>query len=411
MYVGLNDVMLISDRCRKIQPSATLAVAAEVASLHQEGVEILRMDAGEPDFDTPLHIKAAAMDAIQEGKTKYTPVAGTIALRQAIVKKLEKQNKLTYSCTEVMASTGAKQAIFNALMATIDKGNEVIIPAPYWTSYPEMVNMAEGQPVFLPTDMSQQYKITAQQLKDAITPYTKMIILCSPSNPTGACYTEEELQALANVLVDYPNILILSDDVYEQIVWGEQTFRNIVNVVPTLRDRTILIHSLSKSYAMTGWRLGYAAAPEEIIAAMTKIQSQSTSNPCSITQEAGVEALGKITLESVSDMVAKYEKRHELICQRLDAIDGLRFIPAQGAFYLFVDASGLIEKLGLSDDTALATFFLREAHVSVVPGVAFGMVGHIRISFAIGKFYINQAFDQIEQAIKRRVEDEASPAE
>lgn len=391
--------MLISDRCRKINPSMTLEIAAEAARLRSEGKDIISMNTGEPDFDTPLHIKAAAMDAIQEGKTKYTPVAGTLELRKAIVKKLDKHNNLQYDINEVMASTGGKQAIYNALMATIDKGNEVIIAAPYWTSYPEMVKMAEGQPVIIPTTIDQDFKIKAYQLKEAITPYTKMVILCSPSNPTGIYYNEEDLQSIANVLVEYPNILILSDDVYEQILWSEEKFNNIVNIVPTLKDRTIVINSLSKSYAMTGWRLGYAAGPEEIIKAMCKIQSQSTSNPCSITQEAAIEALGKLSIEPVADMLTKYQLRHQLTCERLRKIPGLGFVEAQGAFYLFIDAKNLIDRLNLENDIELCKFLLSEAGVSVVPGIAFGMTDHIRISFATNKYNINTAFDRIEKAI------------
>lgn len=400
--------MLISDRCRKLSPSITLEIAAQAQQLRNEGREIISMNAGEPDFDTPLHIKAAAMEAIQEGKSKYTAVAGTPKLRAAIVKKLEKENELTYTVEEVMASTGGKQAIYNALMATIDKGDEVIMSSPYWTSYPEMIKVAEGQPVIIDTNFEQNYKINPLQLKNAITPYTKMVILNSPCNPTGIYYSEAELQAIANILVEYPKIIIMTDDVYEKIIYTDMPFKNIVNVVPSLADRTIIINSLSKSYAMTGWRLGYAAGPKEIIKAMAKIQSQSTSNPCSITQAAAIEALGKLSREPISEMQAKYTARHELACERLSKIPGTRYLAAEGAFYLLPDMTELIKILSLNDDVDLTKFFLDKANVSVVPGSAFGAPNHIRLSFATNKTNINRAFDNIEKAIETALNEEAS---
>ena len=392
--------MLISDRCRKLSSSITLEIAAQAQQLRNEGHEIISMNAGEPDFDTPLHIKAAAMEAIQEGKSKYTAVAGTPKLRAAIVKKLEKENELTYTVEEVMASTGGKQAIYNALMATIDKGDEVIISSPYWTSYPEMIKMAEGRPVILETNFEQDYKINPLQLKSAITPYTKMIILNSPCNPTGIYYSEPELQAIANILVEYPKIIIMTDDVYEKILYSDLPFKNIVNVVPSLADRTIIINSLSKSYAMTGWRLGYAAGPKEIIKAMAKIQSQSTSNPCSITQAAAIEALGKLSKEPITEMQTKYTARHTLACERLNKIPGTRYLAAEGAFYLLPDVTELIKMLGLDNDVELTKFLLDKAKVSVVPGSAFGAPNHIRLSFATNKTNINKAFDNIEKALE-----------
>ena len=402
--------MLISDRCRKISLSVTLEIAAQAQQLRNEGKNIISMNAGEPDFDTPLHIKAAAMEAIQEGKTKYTPVAGTPQLRAAIVKKLEKENDLQYSVDEVMASTGGKQAIYNALMAIIDKGDEVIFTSPYWSSYPDMIKMAEGTPILLETSLNHDFKINPLELKEVITPYTKMIILNSPSNPTGIYYDEEELQAIANVLVEFPKIIILSDDVYEKILFKEEGFKNIVNVVPTLKDRTIIVNSLSKAYAMTGWRLGYTAGPKELIGAMTKIQSQSTSNPCSITQSAAIEALGKLSREPVQDMQYKYRARHEVACERLAKIPGTKFIAAEGAFYLLPDMTELINMLGLEDDLELTKFLLDKANVSVVPGSAFGAKNHIRISFATSKYTINTAFDQIEQAIDNVLNNDSTDA-
>ncbi len=396
--------MLISDRCRKVSPSVTLEIAAQAQQLRNEGRDIISMNTGEPDFDTPLHIKAAAMEAIQEGKSKYTPVPGTPKLRAAIVRKLEKENNLSYTVDEVMASTGGKQAIYNALMAVIDKGDEVVMASPYWASYPEMIKMAEGQPVIIETSYEQNYKINPLQLKSAITPYTKMIILNSPSNPTGIYYNESDLQAIANILVEHPKIIILTDDVYEKILYAEENFINIVNVVPSLKDRTIIINSLSKAYAMTGWRLGYAAAPRELIQAMTKIQSQSTSNPCSITQSAAIEALGKLSREPVQEMLHKYKGRHTVTCERLSKLPGTKYLAAEGAFYLLPDMTELIQMLGLNDDIELTKFLLDKANVSVVPGSAFGAKNHIRISFATSKTMINCAFDNIERAISEALD-------
>ncbi len=393
--------MLLSERCRKIKPSATLTIAAKAQELRNQGIDIISLNAGEPDFDTPLHIKAAAMDGIQEGKTKYTPTAGTKQLRQAIQEKLERENHLQYELSEIQACTGGKQAIFNALMTLINKGDEVIIQAPYWTSYPDMIKLAEGEPVIIESTLESQYKMSAFQLQEAITPYTKLILLNSPANPTGAYYTEEELQAISNVLIEHPKIIILTDDVYEKTLWHEEPFRNILNVVPSLKDRTLLINSLSKTYAMTGWRIGYAAGPEKIIEGMTKIQSQSTANPCSIAQVAAVEALSKYSQDSINDMTQKYKARHAVMCERLEKIPHIQYIPAQGGFYILVEASELIKKLQLSDDLALTQFLLEKAHVSVVPGSAFGAKNHIRLSFATNKTKINLAFDRIETAIQQ----------
>ena len=391
--------MLISKRCRNLTPSATLEIAAKARKLRTEGIDIISLNAGEPDFDTPLHIKAAAMEAIQEGKTKYTAVGGTDQVKHAIVKKLEKENDLHYTTDEVMVSTGGKQVIFNALQALIEKGDEVIIISPYWTSYPEMIRLVEGEPVVIETKLEHHYKLNPKDLHDAISPYTKMIILNSPSNPAGVYYNEEELQVIANIIVEHPKIIVLSDDVYEKILFHETKFVNIVNVVPSLKDRTIIVNSLSKSYAMTGWRLGYAAGPALMIKEMSKIQSQSTSNPCSITQAAAVEALGKLSVEPVAEMLAKYTSRHAVVTARLSAVPGVKFTAPEGAFYMFPDVSELNEMLGFKDDFELTKFLLETANVSVIPGSVFGIPNHIRISFASNKSTINKAFDRIDNAI------------
>ena len=395
--------MLISERCRNINPSATLVIAEQANALKAAGQDIIFMNAGQPDLDTPLHVKAAAMEGIQEGNTKYTAVGGTPRLKAAIVEKLKRENELEYTTDEVMASTGGKQAIYNAFMATLNKGDEVIIQSPYWTSYPEMIKLAGADPVIVPTSGSQQFKLKGQQLAEAITPYTKMIILNSPNNPSGVYYNEEDLQMLANVLVDHPKILIMSDDVYEKILWQQESFKNIINVVPSFKSRTILINSLSKSYAMTGWRLGYAAADASIIQAMTKIQSQTTSNPCSISQVAAISALSKHSQQPISEMVSKYQSRFQYVCERLTQLPGVELTPPSGAFYAFPDVSGLIKMLKLKNDVELCSFLLDKALVSTVPGSAFGMPNHIRFSFVIAKSTMEVAFNRIEEALNEHL--------
>ena len=392
--------MLISERCRNINPSATLVIAEQAQALKSSGQDIIFMNAGQPDVDTPLHIKAAAMEGIQEGVTKYTSVGGTTQLKKAIVEKLQRENELNYDISEVMASTGGKQAIYNAFMATLNKGDEVILQAPYWTSYPEMIKLAGAEPVIIPTTQANNFKIKGQQLAKAITPYTKMVIINSPSNPTGTYYDEEDLQMLANVLVEHPKILIMSDDVYEKILWGQDGFKNIVNVVPSFKDRTIIINSLSKTYAMTGWRLGYAAANAELIKAMTKVQSQTTSNPCSISQVAGIAALSKHSLQPINEMVSKYNSRFQYVCERVNKLPGVTMSAPSGAFYILPDMTDLIKSLKLKDDVALCSFFLEKASVSTVPGSAFGAPNHIRLSYVIGKSTIETAFNRIEKAIE-----------
>lgn len=396
--------MIVSERCRNINPSATLEIAAKAQALRDEGRDIILMNAGQPDFDTPLHIKAAAMEGIQEGNTKYTDVGGTQALKNAICEKMSRENDLKYTPQQVMASTGAKQAIFNAFMATLNKGDEVIIQAPYWTSYPDMIKLAGADPVIVPTTADSGFKLKGSQLANAITPYTKMIILNSPNNPTGAYYTEEDLQMLANVLVDNPKILILSDDVYEKILWQHESFKNIVNVVPSFKDRTIVVNSLSKTYAMTGWRLGYVASSEEIIQAMTKLQSQTTSNPCSISQSAAIAALSKHSQSSIEEMVSKYQGRSNFIQERLKQIPGVTLPETHSTFYVLPDMSGLIKTLKLKNDIELSQFFLENASVSTVPGSAFGAPNHIRFSCSIGKSTIDTAFNQIEKAIQEKID-------
>ncbi|MBT4804078.1 MAG: pyridoxal phosphate-dependent aminotransferase [Legionellales bacterium] len=392
-------VKVLAKRVKAIKESATLTIAAKSAQLKTEGIDVIGLNVGEPDYDTPLNIKAAGIDAIHEGLTKYTAVSGTTALKESIVKKFLVDNNLNFKNNEVMVSCGAKQAIINLMLATLNPKDEVIIPAPYWTSYPDMCILAEAKPVIIRTNQAENFKITAEKLQKAITNKTKMIILNSPSNPSGMIYTKAELKSIASVLENNPNILILSDDIYEHIIWPDKTFYNILNVAPTLKDRTIIINGVSKSYAMTGWRIGYAAGPQEIISAMTKIQSQSTSSPCSISQFAAAEALctDKIVVE---EMVNTYHCRYKHIVKAIEEIPGVELEPSDGTFYILPKVAKLIKMLGLKNDLELTEFLLDKANVSVVPGSAFGSPQHIRISFAICKKRLQEAIDRIKTAIE-----------
>jgi len=390
---------VLAKRVNAIKESATLTIAAKSAQLKAEGIDIIGLNIGEPDYDTPLNIKAAGIDAIHEGLTKYTAVSGTADLKERIVKKFLVENNLTFKTNEVMASCGAKQAIINLMLATLNPKDEVIIPAPYWTSYPDMCLLAEAKPVIIRTNQSENFKITAEKLQNAITNKTKMIIINSPSNPSGMVYTKTELKSIASVLENNPNILVLSDDIYEHIIWPDKTFHNILNVAPALKDRTIVINGVSKKYAMTGWRIGYAAGPQEIIKAMTKIQSQSTSSPCSISQAAAAEALctDKIV---VAEMVNTYHCRYKHIVKAIEEIPGIELAPSDGTFYILPKATKLIKMLGLKNDLELTEFLLEKANVSVVPGSAFGSPQHIRISFAICKKRLQEAIDRIKVAVE-----------
>ncbi|MCH9745680.1 MAG: pyridoxal phosphate-dependent aminotransferase [Proteobacteria bacterium] len=383
----------LSQRVQKVKPSATLAVTAKANELKSQGIQIVPMGSGEPDFDTPVNIQKAAIQAINNGETRYTAVDGTPVLKQAVIDKFKRENNLDYTATEVMVSSGGKQVFYNLCQAILDKGDEVIIPAPFWVSYPDMVILADATPVVVETGLEQDFKITPEQLKANITNKTKLFIINSPSNPTGAVYTQAELQALADVLKNYPQILIITDDIYEHIRWGNEDFVNIVMAEPKLKDRTIILNGVSKGYAMTGWRIGYGAGPESIIKAMKKIQGQSTSNPCSIAQAAALEALNGD--QSIIDtMVDAFEKRHEYIVNSLNAIEGVECPRSQGAFYSFPRVEGLIKRLGLKDDVAFSTYCLENLNIALVPGSAFGAPGYVRFSFAT-------SMDNIKQAVER----------
>lgn len=396
--------MELSKRAQAIKPSPTLAVTAKAAKLKSEGKDIIGLGAGEPDFDTPQHIKAAAIAAIQAGFTKYTQVGGTPALKQAIVTKFKRENGIEYTTKQVTVSCGGKQSFFNLVLSTINPGDEVIIPAPYWVSYPDIVLIAEGKPVFIDTGIADNFKITAAQLEAAITPKTKMFVINSPSNPSGSVYSLEELKALGQVLLKYPNILIATDDMYEHILLTEGKFSNILNACPELYPRTIVLNGVSKAYAMTGWRIGYCGGPETIITAMENIQSQSTSNPTSISQVAAETALNG-DQSCMLPMIAAFRERNQFMTDKLNAIPGFRCLLSGGAFYAFVDANQAIQNLtkrGLiatANDMDFSEYLLEKSGVAVVPGSAFGCNGYIRLSFATSMDNLTKAMDRLKKLL------------
>ncbi|SEG22391.1 pyridoxal phosphate-dependent aminotransferase [Marinobacterium lutimaris] len=394
------DVQL-SNRVNSIKPSPTLAVTNRAAELRAAGQNIIGLGAGEPDFDTPDHIKQAAIDALNSGFTKYTAVDGTPALKKAIIAKFENENGLKYEANQILVSCGGKQSFFNLSLALLNAGDEVIIPAPYWVSYPDMVKVADGVPVILTTTQEQRFKITPAQLEEAITDKTRLVVLNSPSNPTGVAYTEEELKALGEVLKRYPNVLIATDDMYEHIRFTGKPFCNIVNACPELYERTIVLNGVSKAYSMTGWRIGYAAGPAKLIGAMKKIQSQSTSNPTSISQVAAQAAL-EGSQECVEEMVKAFKERHDYVVSALNAIEGVECIEADGTFYAFPSFQKVIDsRPEFEDDIAFAEFLLIEAGVALVPGSAFGAPGNLRLSFATSLDTLKDAIGRISTALAK----------
>ena len=389
----------LSQRVQSIKPSPTLAVTARAKALKAEGKDIIGLGAGEPDFDTPDHIKAAAIEAINNGFTKYTAVDGTPELKQAVIAKFKRDNGLVYTPDQILVSCGGKQSFFNLAQALLDTGDEVIIPAPYWVSYPDMVLLAEGVPVIIEAGIEQGFKITPAQLEAAITPKTRLVVLNSPSNPTGVTYTKADLAALGEVLRKHPHVLIASDDMYEHIMWSEEPFANIVMACPDLYERTIVLNGVSKAYSMTGWRIGYAGGPKALIGAMKKIQSQSTSNPTSISQVAAQAALDG-DQSCILEMLTAFKQRHDYVVKALNEIDGIQCLPSQGAFYCFPDMSAAIAKLdGVEDDVQLAEYLLTEAGVALVPGSAFGAPGYMRLSFATSMENLQKAMERIAKAI------------
>ena len=381
----------LADRVSRIKPSATLAITARANQIRAEGRDILSLAAGEPDFDTPGHVKEAAIAAIREGKTKYTAVAGTPSLKDAVISKFRNDNGLEYSSNEVMISCGAKQVIYNLCQALLNDGDEVIIPAPYWVSYPDIVLLAGGRPVIVTGRSENQNKITAEDLERSISDRTRLLVLNSPSNPTGIAYTRDELGALGEVLERHPQVFVISDDIYEHIMFRGQEFSNILNTTPSLADRTLVLNGVSKAYSMTGWRIGYAGGPEALIKSMTKIQSQSTSNPSSMSQAAAEAALTG-DQGFVATMREEFEKRHDFIVGALNEIEGIRCPLSDGTFYCFPNIEGLIERTaGISDDLGFVEHLLNEAGMAVVPGKAFGSPGHMRISFATSMRVLEEA--------------------
>jgi aspartate aminotransferase len=385
----------LSQRVQNIKPSPTLAITARAAALRAEGKDVIGLGAGEPDFDTPDHIKQAAIKAINNGFTKYTAVDGTAELKHAIINKFSRDNGLDYAANQILVSVGGKQSFFNLAQAYLQTGDEVIIPAPYWVSYPDMTLLADGVPVIIEAGQENQFKITPEQLEAAITDKTTLFVINSPSNPTGMAYSRAELEALGEVLRQHPNILIATDDMYEHIYWAEETFCNIVMACPDLYDRTIVLNGVSKAYSMTGWRIGYAAGPAELIGAMKKVQSQSTSNPCSISQAAAVAALDG-DQQCIQTMLVEFKKRHDFVVNTLNEMDGVDALQTDGTFYVFPNIAGVLErKPELKDDLDFAEALLVDKGVAVVPGTAFGLKNHVRLSIATSEENLRNALDRI----------------
>lgn len=387
----------LSKRVQSIKPSPTLAVTAHAQELKAQGKDVIGLGAGEPDFDTPAHIKQAAIDAINSGFTKYTAVDGTPGLKKAIIGKFERDNGLRYIPKQILVSCGGKQSFYNLAQALLDAGDEVIIAAPYWVSYPDMVLLAEGVPVIVTAGLEQGFKVTPAQLEAAITPRTRLVVLNSPSNPTGVAYTKAELAALGEVLRRHPQVLIASDDMYEHILWADEPFANIVNACPDLYDRTIVLNGVSKAYAMTGWRIGYAAGPERLIAAMKNIQSQSTSNPTSISQMAAEAALNG-DQSCIGTMLEAFKERHDFVVDGLNRIKGVKCLPSQGAFYSFPDMREIIHaRNDIGNDIDLAEYILDQTGVALVPGSAFGSDGYMRLSFATSMDNLREALNRLQR--------------
>jgi aspartate aminotransferase len=386
----------IAERTKLIKPSVTLAIAAKAGKLRSEGIDVVNFSAGEPDFDTPEHIKAAAVEALRKGMTKYTDVKGIEPLRAAIVHKYEREHGLSYRKEDVLVSCGAKHSVYNVLQAVVNPGDEILIPAPYWVSYSDMALLAGGVPKLIPTNETTGFRITAEQLEAALTAKTRVFVLNSPCNPTGASYDKDELLAIARVLEKH-NCLIISDDIYEKIVYDNFRVHNLVALSPGVRDRTIIVNGVSKTYAMTGWRIGYAIGPADIISAAAKIQSQSTSNPTSIAQAAALEAISGPQIE-VDRMVREFKQRRDVIVDKLNALPGIHCLKPQGAFYVFPNVSSLLGRTAdgkkLASPCDFADYLLEEAKVAVVPGEDFGSQEHIRFSYAT-------ALEDIEKGCKR----------
>ena len=391
--------LALAARVGRIKPSPTLAVTAKAAELRRAGKDVIGLGAGEPDFDTPEHIKEAAIAAIHAGHTKYTAVDGIVELKEAISAKFKRDNGLDYAADQGLVSSGGKQSLYNLFVALLNEGDEVIIPAPYWVSYPAMALLADAEPVVVTAGPEQKFKISPEQLAGASPEKTRLFVLNSPSNPTGAAYTRAELAALGEVLRENPRVIIVTDDMYEHIYWGSEPFPTFLNAAPDLYERTVTMNGVSKAYAMTGWRIGYVGGPKPLVAAMRKIQSQSTSNPCSIAQHAALAALSG-DQSCVAEMTKAFKDRHDYVVEALNALPGFRCIPGAGTFYAFPDITGVLTAMeDISSDVQLSEYLLEQAGVAVVPGAAFGAPGHIRLSFACGMDTLEDAIGRIGAAL------------
>jgi len=395
--------MVLAERVKKIKPSPTLAVSAKAKKLKADGIDIISFGAGEPDFDTPQNIKDTAIKALDEGFTKYTPADGIEELKDAIINKLREQNGLTYERNQIIVSCGAKHTIYNIAQAILNEGDEVLIPSPYWVSYPDITLLADGLPVIVKTHEKHGFKVQPEDLKKAITPKSKALVINSPSNPTGAVYSAQELKKIADIVVEN-NLIVISDEIYEKLIYDEFPFTSIASLGEEIKNLTIVVNGVSKAYSMTGWRIGYGAGNTEIISAMSKIQSQSTSNPTSIAQKASVEALGG-SQDAVEMMVKEFDKRRKYIVERLNSVGGISCLKPSGAFYVFPRVSALYQRevkgKKLQNSTGIADFLLDTARVAVVPGLAFGDDNYIRLSYATSFENIKEGLDRIEEATRQ----------
>ncbi len=390
----------LAQRLQRIRPSATVSITARAERLREQGRDIIVLSVGEPDFPTPEHIKAAAVQALARNETKYTPVDGARLLKDAIVAKLARDNGLQYAPEQVLVSTGAKQSCYNACLALLGPGDEAIVPAPYWVSYPDMVRLADAEPVIVETTAAQRFKMTPEQLASALTPRTRLLILNSPCNPTGAVYTADEWRALGEVLRAHPRVVILSDEIYEHIQWAGLTFASFAAECPELYDRTLTVNGMSKGYAMSGWRIGYAAGPAHVVKAMTSLQGQSTTNACTISQAAAREGLvGDQTC--VRDMCTEFKRRHDYFFARVRGMPGFQCVRADGTFYLFPNVEGAMQARGIATDIELCERLLDDAGVALVPGTAFGAPGHLRLSFAASMGTLDAALTRLDEFLRR----------
>lgn len=399
LYEGYTVSSCVSRRVQRIKPSATVALTGRVARLRAAGRDIITLGVGEPDFDTPEQIAAAGIQAIREGHTRYTPVDGTDELKEAVIAKFKRDNALEYERHQILVSAGAKQVLFNLVMALLDPGDEAVIPAPYWVSYPDMVRLAGGVPVMPFAGHEQGYKMTAAQLAGAITPRTRLFILNSPNNPTGAAYSTDELRALGAVLAEHPRIVICTDEVYEHIYWAAEPLLSLATACPELQERIVTVNGVSKAYAMTGWRIGFCGGPNELIAAMATIQGQSTSSPSAIAQHAAASALNG-DQSCVREMNRHFRRRHDFLVAGLNRLPGVSCLEGAGTFYAFANVERAIAALGVADDVALAEHLLDRCEVAVVPGSGFGAPGHLRLSFACGMQILEEALRRLGQELK-----------